>query len=314
MRLRLETTTRPPYWLVGDPLANARSEQSEALTETLQITRNVQAVAGAGFDTQLHFDRGQQKVAFDATCNRIFTTGLERLAFLASLAPIDLTTQRHLWEGTAWLREDSGTSFIEYALPQCVIMLTGTQLVGALGLNLTYRIQAGGFSNEREGTSLVKLLAAENIGYSIVVFGEALTGPLTNSPSPSVDTVTGHIIPSSWQISFVVTYTDYFSPYTHTFSTGTTGIPVFADALTYLLTYVPDAFLAANAVTIGGRTGVKISLNPTFAAAHPEATLELQFTAASGTMNCNASAFSSAIPTTVLIASTSISLLADSID
>jgi hypothetical protein len=38
-------------------------------------------------------------------------------------------------------------------------MLTGTQLVGAVGLNLTYRIQAGGFSTEREGTSLVTLLA-----------------------------------------------------------------------------------------------------------------------------------------------------------
>jgi hypothetical protein len=313
MRLRLETTTRAPYWLVGDPLANARSEQSEALTETLQITRNVQAVAGAGFDTQLHFDRGQQKVAFDATCNRIFSTGLERLAFLASLAPIDLTTQRHLWEGTAWLREDSGTSFIEYALPQCVIMLTGTQLVGALGLNLTYRIQAGGFTSEREGTSLVKLLAAENIGYSIVLFGEALTGTLTNSPSPSVDTVSGFSIPSSWSLELVATYTG--GPATRgPFSAAISGIPVLADALSWLASQVPNSMFAVVAITIGGRAGVKFSLDPTFAAAHPEATFELQFTAASGTMNCNASAFSSALPTTVLIASTSISLLADSID
>lgn len=270
MRLRLETATRPPFWIIGDPLANARTEQSEAFNVGLQITRNTQAISGAGFETQLHFDRGNQKVSFDGTCHRLFDTALERLAFIATLAPIITAGQVHEWEGTAWLREDEGTGFLEYELPQCTLMLTGTQIDGAVGLKLTYRCQAGGFGDAREGTSLVKLIAGAMTGPPILYFFGTETGGSPTTPAPVSDSWPGGSETSSqWsvQISGHVTVAGTPAAYneTFTFVPGVVGTPPsyitpMASHLAAIASYLNATWFDTELVTVGGRSAIKITL------------------------------------------------------
>lgn len=173
MRLRLETTERDPFWIVGNPALRERDEMSEAQSETFQVSRNMQGTAGAEWDAQEFFDRKNQRVTFDATTRYEFLTEWERMDFIARLAAIDEANQEHLWQGDVWLRLDkAGTSeFREWKLPRSVIGLAGSDLEGACGLRLRYRVTVGGFGTEaREGiSSLVRLIATEPATFGVVI-------------------------------------------------------------------------------------------------------------------------------------------------
>lgn len=145
MRLRLESPGAAPYWLVGDPTLNERTETSRALDDTLQITRMQQAVSGAGQDVKDFWDRGNQSVQIEATAHRVFPDVFARMDFLSRLAPIDQAALEHRWEGVVWLREDAAGSYREWQLPGAVISLSGVTLEGETGLRLRYRVQAPGF-------------------------------------------------------------------------------------------------------------------------------------------------------------------------
>lgn len=192
MRVRLITTDRDPFWLIGNPAKNERDQMSQAYEESIQVTRNMQEQTGAEWDARSFFDRGNQRVTFDATVRRQFANEVERMDFLARLAAINTADQEHLWEGDVWLRTDKRSDtpgeFKEWLLPNAVIALGGTKLDAECGLRLSYRIMAGGFGSEtREGTSGVALLIVNSgggVGFEITAaqlqaFVDAHIGPST---------------------------------------------------------------------------------------------------------------------------------------
>jgi hypothetical protein len=162
MRIRLETTDRLPFWLIGDPTLNERTEGSASLNETVQITRNQQSVSGAEWEAKTFIDRGNQSVMVEVSTRREFATEWARWQFLESLAPTDLTDELHRWYGDIWLRfTNADLTFNECLLPDSIISLTGKQLQGEVGLTLNYRIQAAGFdvAAEQSGVEKVTLIA-----------------------------------------------------------------------------------------------------------------------------------------------------------
>lgn len=162
MRIRLETSDRLPFWIIGDPSHNERTEGSEALGESVQITRNQQTISGAEWEAKTFYDRGNQSVMVEATARREFADEWERHQFLEMLAPTDLTEELHRWEGDVWLRfpKADGT-FNESKMPEAILALTGKQMDGAVGVRLTYRIQAAGFdiAAAQAGVEKVSLVA-----------------------------------------------------------------------------------------------------------------------------------------------------------
>ena len=147
MRLLLETEDRDPYWLVGDPTLNERTDQSAGMSEQIQVTRNQQVVTGAGWESALGLDRGNQQVTITATTRRQFDPEKERMDFIAELAATDPGEQLHRWAGTVTVSIDElGTDTQRnYILPNATVSLVGMVLVAAVGLNLTYQVKAGGF-------------------------------------------------------------------------------------------------------------------------------------------------------------------------
>ena len=95
MRIRLETTDRLPFWLIGDPTLNERTEGSASLNETVQITRNQQTLNGAEWEAKSFIDRGNQSVMVEVSTRREFATEWARWQFLESLAPTDLDDELH---------------------------------------------------------------------------------------------------------------------------------------------------------------------------------------------------------------------------
>lgn len=153
MRIRLETTERDPFWIIGNPAANERAStevagMSSALNDAFQATRNQQAVSGAEWEAQVFYDRKNQRFAVDATTRYEFLTEWDRMDFLSRLVALEEDAQEHLWEGVAWLRLDKpgSTEYREWELPRAVVSLVGVDPVGTVALMLRYRVQAGGFS------------------------------------------------------------------------------------------------------------------------------------------------------------------------
>ncbi len=173
MRLRLFSADpeRSPFWLIGDPALPERAATadqhalSEILTGTFQLTRTQQTVPGAEWDTVLNFDRGNQRLTFDASAHLEFINEVARLDYLAALGSIDPDAQTHDWFGDVWLRIPVNLStgtFKDYLLPDATVQLVGNQLIGAVSLQLTYRVSAGGFSTlSSTGTERVSLSALQ---------------------------------------------------------------------------------------------------------------------------------------------------------
>jgi hypothetical protein len=147
MRLLLETEDRDPYWLVGDPTLNERTDQSAGMSEQIQVTRNQQVVTGAGWDSALGLDRGNQQVTITATTRRQFDSEKERMDFIAELAATNPSEQLHRWAGTVTVSIDelADDTLRNYVLPNATVSLVGMVLGAAVGLNLTYQVRAGGF-------------------------------------------------------------------------------------------------------------------------------------------------------------------------
>lgn len=190
MRVRLITTDRDPFWLIGNPALNERDEQGQAMNEAIQATRNMQEQTGPEWEAREVFDRKNQRLTLDAAVRYEFATEWDRMDFLSRLANLDETEQEHLWEGDVWLRLDKVGSttgeFREWKIPDAVVALAGTQIDGTCGLRLTYRIMAGGFSNStREGLAGVSLLA--NLGYAdapqMLIYGTGAGGPFDTADS-----------------------------------------------------------------------------------------------------------------------------------
>jgi hypothetical protein len=183
MRVRLITTDRDPFWLIGNPARNDRDEMSQALDESIQITRNMQQQQGAEWDASEFFDRANQRLVLDATVRYQFASEWARMDFLSRLGNIDPDEQEHHWEGDIWLRNDlmGGTAgeFREWKIPNAVVALAGTKLDGAVGVRISYRITAGGFNNfTREGLAGVSVLANEAYGDApqALIYGTAADG------------------------------------------------------------------------------------------------------------------------------------------
>lgn len=186
-RLRLETTDRLPFWIVGDPAKNERTELSQTLGAQMQITRNTQLVSGAEWDVVQAYDRKNNKVVFTAEANRKFASAEARMAFLQTLAPVAADEALHLWEGTVWLRMSKpDASFIEWPVPSAVITLAGTRLDGAVGLMITYQIVAGGISSAtRTGYEGIFLQASGIPGdvCELILYGTTSGGSFDNADS-----------------------------------------------------------------------------------------------------------------------------------
>ena len=155
MRIRIEASENDPYWIIGDPALDEIAQMSQALSDRVQVTRNQQAINGAEWEGVLFRDRKNQRVVFSAMVNRKFESEWDRMDFLSRLAAINAVQQEHVWEGDVWVRLDKpGTSeFREWKLAEAVIGIAGTDLQGAVGLNITYTVSCGGFSGEvRDGS------------------------------------------------------------------------------------------------------------------------------------------------------------------
>ena len=148
MRIRLETTDRDPFWLIGDPTLNPRDEASDVMGIEIAITRNQQMVAGAEWEAQIAFDRQNQKLTLTGESYRVFPAEWERMAFIQSLTPVDAAELVHLFEGTVYLRVDAADEWREWPMPDAVVAIAGTRLSGKVGLYVSYRIQVGGMSSE----------------------------------------------------------------------------------------------------------------------------------------------------------------------
>lgn len=173
MRIRIEASENDPYWIIGDPALDEIGQMSQALSDRVQVTRNQQAINGAEWEGVLFRDRKNQRVVFSAMVNRKFESEWDRMDFLSRLAAINAVQQEHVWEGDVWVRLDKpGTSeFREWKLAEAVIGIAGTDLQGAVGLNITYTVSCGGFSGEvRDGTgSLAKLIGQEEGTFGMVI-------------------------------------------------------------------------------------------------------------------------------------------------
>lgn len=179
MRFRLETTDRAPFWLIGDPAMNPRTEGSPAMDADMQLSRNMQGISGAEWDGQLFFDRKNQKVSISATGWRFFETEVERMDFIQSLTPENQAELAHLWEGTVYVRLDTATGYKEWPLRGAVISLVGTRLQGEGGLYLNYRIHAPSIGTVITSTLCLPLFRCNLAGASVSVTVADLTAAET---------------------------------------------------------------------------------------------------------------------------------------
>lgn len=190
MRLLLETDDRAPYWLVGDPTLNDRTDQSSGMAEQIQVTRNQQVVTGADWETTLGLDRGNQQVTITCSTRRQFDSEQERMDYIAALSATNAAEQLHRWAGSVTVRVDdliSGT-YRDYLLPDAVVGLAGMVLVGAVGLTLTYQVRAGGFGARSSlGTNgeMFNLTASDAGGIFLECDDTALSAAISSALSMS---------------------------------------------------------------------------------------------------------------------------------
>lgn len=205
-RFRLETETRAPYWIVGDPALNERAEMSAALSQGLEVSRNQQETTGAEWDAKIFHDSGNQGVSYTATTRREFSSIIERMDFIARLAADEEARQEHLWSGDVWLRVDvpGSSAFKEYKIADAIVALAGSSEEGERGLRLTYRIKGGGFSGEaREGVQGIALVAdGIVVAPPVIDFWATSVGGDPISPTDP-----GH----TWPDSSVETTADYWT-------------------------------------------------------------------------------------------------------
>lgn len=149
MRLRIEAPNKAPYWFVGSPNVNVR-QFAEAMELGVTIQRQQQQIPGAGQELADFEDRGNQRVTIQATTVREFSSAIDRMDFLAQLAPADAADRVHEWQGDVWLREEAGAAFAEWLLADAVVSLAAVDPLGAVALRLRYSVQAGGFGAKQQ--------------------------------------------------------------------------------------------------------------------------------------------------------------------
>jgi hypothetical protein len=188
MRLRLHTSDRAPYWIIGNPALNERTEMGTSMRERVQVTRNQQILSGAEWEGILGIDRRNQRVVLSADVRREFADEMARMDFITSLAALNESDQEHRWEGDVWLRIDKpGTNeFREWLMKDSVIGITGTEMQGTVGLVISYAVSLGGFTGEtRSGESESLLLIGsdpDSLGVTLSVATlDALMSPFTPS-------------------------------------------------------------------------------------------------------------------------------------
>lgn len=191
MKLRLDAPSKAPFWFVGDPAVNVR-DFAEAMNLVVRLQRNQQPVPGAGQDSSDFYDRGNQRLAFEASTAKICGTVIERMDEFAKLAALAPGDQPHAWAGDVWARVETAGEFAEYRLPEALISLAGVEFEGAVGLRLRYLVQAGGidYSGKVTGTKGVAITAdfAAPAEVSLGAFAESWT--------------TGNVVGDTFQIQF----------------------------------------------------------------------------------------------------------------
>jgi hypothetical protein len=290
MRIRLETTDRLPFWLIGDPTLNERTEGSRSLNESVQITRNQQTVSGAEWEAKTFIDRGNQSIMVEVSGRREFATEWERWQFLESLAPTDPDDELHRWYGDIWLRfPNADETFNECLLPDAIISLTGKQLQGEVGLMLNYRIQAAGFdvAAEQSGMEMVSLVAD---GISSDTCQMVIYATTTGGAWDTATTVDAGTAPSTLAAGNTLTITvgdDDGVITTKAFKAvapggSTPGFIAIETPVVSNLSVIADAFagianITAVAGTFGGRAGVYIGwgAEPILLADNVRITIEL---------------------------------------
>lgn len=280
MRIRLEASDRLPFWIIGDPALPERevtdgiASSSQALNESIQITRNQQTVPGTEWEVKRFRDRGNQSVTIEATGHRLFTTYTEREEFIESLCPLDPADELHRWQGDVWIRvTEAGGVFRDSLLPDAVIALTGTRIEGAVSLHLTYRIQAGGFDASAvvEGTEGVLLMAdglIAGVMGGIDFFGTE-TGGAVSDPAPTSGTwVAAEESTGTWLMRISANANG--SSYSFLMNWGTTasvtdadmGAPPISGDLAAIAALLNPAWITATVVTVSGRSALRLALVP----------------------------------------------------
>lgn len=186
MRLRLHTPDRAPYWIIGNPALNERTEMGTSSRERVQLTRNQQILSGADWEGILAMDRRNQRVVFAADVRREFADEMARMDFITRLGALNEAEQEHRWEGDVWLRIDTPgtTEFREWLMKDAVVGISGTEMQGAVGLIISYAVSFGGFTGEtRSGSSQnLQLIGSDpdSLGVTLDVAAlDALMSPYT---------------------------------------------------------------------------------------------------------------------------------------
>jgi hypothetical protein len=210
-------------------------------------------------------------VTVEATARREFADEWERHQFLETLAPTDLDEELHRWEGDVWLRfpKADGT-FHESLMPDAILSLSGKQLDGAVGVRLTYRIQAPGFDISAAQAGVEKVYLAAD-GFSsdlcqLVIYAttsggvfDTATNLLTGS-APA--TITAGMVLTVTLLSDARTVTKQFKAVAPGGSTpGFIAIetPVVNNLATIANAFSGESDVVAVAGTFGGRSGVYLA-------------------------------------------------------
>jgi len=253
MRLRLEASGEVPFWFVGDPTKNERTEMSLALDESFQYQRNQQSVSGVEWEAQKHYDRKNQRFSVAATVNYKFESDWERMDFFAKVAALDPADRLHKWEGQVWLRIDKAgtTEFREWQLADAIIGINATVPKGGISLDLRYTVTCKGFGSAQEGTSEIVQLVGE------LVQGLSLSAPAADIQELIDDVITGDtvhfpfIIRCSFPSGPDVTTSRYFLPPGDTPVPGVSyALPV-ADSLPALAADLAAVFPDLDFSTLG---------------------------------------------------------------
>lgn len=275
MRVRLHTTDRLPFWLVGNPTSNERVEMSSALDFKLQVSRNQQTVSGAEWDSKLVFDRDNQSVTADFTVRYEFEDSWARMDFTARLAALDRDAQEHRWSGDVWIRDEKeGTAeYRDWLLPEAAVSLTGYDPQGAVGLVLSYRISAGGFDTAQttQGTPFVRLTSEGTVvgPPGLDFFGTTTGGPVMDPPDTTstwftdgegagiwLMTLTGMKIVSGVSQTLAQKFSigGSYSGYTNVGAAPITAR--FADIIAALNT----SWFSGEVVTVSGRSALRLTM------------------------------------------------------
>lgn len=154
MKIKLEHTVdevTTVYWIVGAPDLSPRVH-SEAMAVQRTLARSALLdVTGAGWAARRAYDRANKGLTLEATTNHVFETEIECFEFVNSFSRADASAP-HPMTGTVYLRcELPDETWQDEEMLGAVLAVIGVEQIGAVSVNIRYRITGGLLSASDSG-------------------------------------------------------------------------------------------------------------------------------------------------------------------